>query len=169
VQVTYDCRGRQAGRADRQRQRPAGRIGVGSGFDQDRVEWPYRRYSRLAKGAMRCLWLAPGNNDATTGELARRIVRCRIDAGVPQPHIRTGFKHPDLRAWAKAERPRLIWAILTLVQNCLALGRPAGQITLGSYEGYCRVIGGILCAAGIDGFLSTMQTDQRRADNETAE
>jgi hypothetical protein len=136
-----------------------------------KIEWSDRIIgtSRLAKGAMRCLWLATGNNVATTSELARRIVRCRIDAGVPQPHLRTGFKHSDLRAWAKAERPRLIWAVLTLVQNWLALGRPPGQITLGSYEGYCRVIGGILCAAGIDGFLSTMQADQRHADDETAE
>jgi hypothetical protein len=136
-----------------------------------KIEWSDRIVgtSRLAKEAMRCLWLATGNNVATTGELARRIIRCRIDAGVPQPHLRTGFKHPDLRAWAKAERPRLIWAVLTLVQNWLALGRPAGQVTMGSYEGYCRVIGGILCAAGIGGFLSTVQSDQRHADDETAE
>ena len=42
-------------------------------------------------------------------ELARRVVWCRIDAGVPRPHLRSGFRHGDLRAWAKDNRPRLIW------------------------------------------------------------
>jgi hypothetical protein len=136
-----------------------------------KVEWSDRVVgtSRLAKQPMRCLWLATGNNVAMTPELARRVVRCRIDAGVPRPHLRTGFRHADLRAWAKANRPRLIWAALTLVQHWLALGRLDGGVTLGSYESYCRVIGGILSAAGIGGFLATAGADQRHADDETAE
>ena len=32
------------------------------------------------------------------------------------PASSNGFRHPDLRAWAKAQRPRLIWAALTLVR-----------------------------------------------------
>jgi hypothetical protein len=136
-----------------------------------KVEWSDRVVgtSRLAKAGMRCLWLATGNNVAMTTELARRVVRCRIDAGVPRPHLRAGFRHGDLRGWATDNRPRLIWAALTLVQNWLARGRPDGPVTLGSYEGYARVVGGILLAAGIDGFLANVGDDQRHADDETAE
>jgi putative DNA primase/helicase len=136
-----------------------------------KVEWSDRIVgtSRLAKGAMRCLWLATGNNIVVTTELARRIVRSRIDPGMRQPHLRNEFRHPDLRAWAKANRSRLIWAILTLVQNWLAQGRPDGQVTLGSYESYCRIVGGILQAAHIDGFLANVQFDLQHADEETME
>jgi hypothetical protein len=136
-----------------------------------KVEWSDRVVgtSRLAKAGMRCLWLATGNNVAMTSELARRVVRCRIDAGVPRPHLRSGFRHADLRTWAKDNRPRLIWAAMTLVQNWIAQGRPDGPVALGSYEGYARVVGGILLAAGIDGFLANVGDDQRHADDETAE
>jgi hypothetical protein len=136
-----------------------------------KVEWSDRVVgtSRLAKAGMRCLWLATGNNVAMTTELARRVVRCRIDAGVPRPHLRAGFRHRDLRGWARDNRPRLIWAALTMVQNWLAQGRPDGAVTLGSYEGYARVVGGILLAAGIEGFLANIGDDQRHADDETAE
>jgi putative DNA primase/helicase len=136
-----------------------------------KVEWSDRVVgtSRLAKAGMRCLWLATGNNVAMTTELARRVVRCRIDAGVPRPHLRSGFRHGDLRGWAKDNRPQLIWAALTLVQNWLAQGRPPGPVTLGSYEGYARVVGGILMAAAIDGFLANVGDDQRHADDEAAE
>jgi hypothetical protein len=125
--------------------------------------------SRLAKGAMRCLWLATGNNVTMTAELARRVVRCRIDAGVPQPQLRRGFRHTNVRAWAKCNRPLLIWAILTLVQNWISRGKPEGQIVLGSYESYCLIIGGILQAAGIAGFLANIQADQRHSDDESVE
>ena len=136
-----------------------------------KIEWSDRVVgtSHLAKGTMRCLWLATGNNVTMTPEMARRVVRSRIDAGVPRPHLRSGFRHSDLRAWAKTERSRLIWAALTLVQHWLAQGRPNGPVTLGSYESYCQIIGGILMAAGIEGFLANVGMDQRHADDETAE
>jgi putative DNA primase/helicase len=135
------------------------------------VEWRDRIVgtSRLAKGSVRCLWLATGNNVMMTPELARRVVRCRIDAGVPQPHLRGGFTHPDLRAWAKANRAPLIWAALTLVRHWVAQGRPDGSTLLGSYESYCRIVGGILCAADIGEFLGDLSAEQHRCDDETTE
>lgn len=89
--------------------------------------------------------------------------------GVQRPYLRGGFRHPDLRVWAKGERHRLIWAALTLVLHWVARGRPVGTRLLGSYEGYCRVIGGILQAGGIDGFLADLRAEQDRCDDETAE
>jgi putative DNA primase/helicase len=136
-----------------------------------KVEWADRIVgtSRLARGAMKAVWIGTGNNIAMSAELSRRVVRCRIDAGVPQPHLRSGFRHPDLRNWAKAQRPRLLWAILTLVRNWLSSGMPEGPITLGSYESYCRMVGGILHAAGIEGFLANLHTEQGHGDDESVE
>ena len=136
-----------------------------------KVEWSDRILgtSKQTKTTMRWLWLATGNNVTMSSEMARRVVRSRIDPGMPRPYLRTGFRHADLRAWAKANRPSLIWAILTLVRHWIAQGRPDGQIVLGSYESYCRVIGGILQTAGITGFLANLQADCGHADDETIE
>jgi hypothetical protein len=48
-----------------------------------KVEWADRVVgtSRLSKGILRPLWLATGNNVTMSPELARRVVRCRLDAG----------------------------------------------------------------------------------------
>lgn len=125
--------------------------------------------SKMVSREIHAVWLATANNISMTAELARRIVRSRIDPGIQQPHMRTHFRHPDLRAWAKVNRPQLIRAILVLVRHWLAESRPSGGVILGSYESYCRIIGGILGAAGIDGFLGNIQSDQRHADDETVE
>ena len=103
------------------------------------------------------------------GELARRVVRCRLDAGVQRPFLRAGFRHADLRGWAKANRPALIHAVLTLVRHWVASGRAPGTVVLGSYEEYSRVVGGILHAAGIVDFLHDLQAEQRHADDGAAE
>jgi hypothetical protein len=119
------------------------------------AEWSDRIVgtSRRAKVAMRCVWLATGNNVVMSSELARRVVRCRIDSGVERPHLRGGFRHAHLRAWVKAHRAQLIWAVLVMVRNWIAHGNPGGEAILGSFEAYCCTMGGILDAAGIEGFL----------------
>jgi putative DNA primase/helicase len=136
-----------------------------------KIDWADRILgtSRLARGTINCLWLATGNNLTMTVELARRVVRCRLDGGLMRPFLRCGFTHPDLRMWAKANRHELIWAVLTLVQHWIAQGQPQGSKILGSYENYCRIVGGILQAAGIDGFLDEVQCDQNRGDETTIE
>jgi hypothetical protein len=42
---------------------------------------------------------------------------------------------------------------LTFVQKWLAVGRPQSDVILGGYEEWVKVVGGILKAVGIDGFL----------------
>lgn len=136
-----------------------------------KVEWSDRIVgtSRMAKGSLRCLWLATGNNVTMSTELARRVVRCRLDAGLQRPFMRGGFTHSDLRGWAKANRHELIWAVLVLVRHWIAQGRPLGNRVLGSYEGYCSLLGGILQSAGIDGFLADLDTERNAVDEETIE
>jgi hypothetical protein len=136
-----------------------------------KIQWSDRIVgtSRQANVTFQPLWLATGNNVTVTPELARRVVRCRIDAGTANPHLRVGFRHANLLAWAKENRESLIHAILVLVRNWLAHGRPEGPIVLGSYESYCRIIGGILAAAGIDGFLADVQSDHLFLDDSSTE
>ncbi|MSP14311.1 MAG: bifunctional DNA primase/polymerase [Chloroflexi bacterium] len=122
--------------------------------------------SENAQIQVRCAWIATANNPAMSGELARRSIRIRLDPKRDKPWERTGFTHEDLRGWVIANRDDLVWACLVLVQNWIAQGRPPGKHTLGSYESWARVIGGILEAAGVSGFLENMGTFYESADLE---
>ena len=51
----------------------------------------------------------------------------------------------------------------------LAAGRPQGTVTLGMYESWAGVVGGILETAGIEGFLGNLETIYEDADVESDE
>jgi hypothetical protein len=125
--------------------------------------------SEIEAVPVRCSWSATGNNPRLSLEMARRTVRIRLDARTEEPWRRTGFRHADIRAWAQAHRGRLIAAALTLGQAWLDAGRPAGTQTLGMFEAWVHVMGGVLGAAGIDGFLGNLDEFYQDADLEGAE
>jgi putative DNA primase/helicase len=117
---------------------------------------------------VRTIWMATGNNPALFREIARRTVRCRMDAGVDHPESRSGFLHalPD---WAHAHRADLVSACLTLVQNWIAAGRPPWTGTpLGSLESWCRTMGGNFEAARLPGFLENLEDFRESSDEESA-
>ena len=116
-----------------------------------------------------CSWFATGNKLNVDQELARRSVLTRLDAGVEKPHKRTGFRHTPLHAWTGESRGRLMGAVLTFVQAWAAAGRPPGSGTLGSYEEWIRVVGGILDVAGVPGFLANADAFYERADEHEVE
>ena len=107
----------------------------------------------MARFPVRCLWLATGNNPSLSTEITRRVVRIRLDAQMARPEERADFRHPDLTGWVRHEHGRLVWALLTLVQAWIAAGRPQSSVTLGSFESWASVIGGILAVAEIPDFL----------------
>jgi len=117
----------------------------------------------------RATWLVTANNPALSCELARRCVRVRIDSGKEVPWLRTGFKHPAIRTWARDNRGDLVWACLTLIQAWVAKGKPPGSQTLGSFEQWSEVMGGILETADIPGFLEDAIAFYESADTEGAE
>jgi hypothetical protein len=100
------------------------------------------------------VWLGSGNNVKLSRELIRRTICTRLDSHSDCPWERTGFRHPDVFGWAKANRGKLIWAALTLCRAWIAAGRPVGKETLGMFEAWVKVIGGILDVAGAPGLLS---------------
>jgi hypothetical protein len=68
--------------------------------------------------------------------------------------------------WVHANRGELVWSLLTLAQAWVAVGKPRGAVTLGSYESWARVIGGILDVAGIQGFLGNVKEFQAEANED---
>lgn len=117
----------------------------------------------------RTCWLLTANNAAMTLEIARRSVRVRIEPAQERPWERQGFKHWPLKPWVAQHRGEIVHALLTLVQGWVAQGRPAGSRTLGSFEAWAAVIGGILEAAAIPGLLENSADLYEAADLEGQE
>jgi hypothetical protein len=121
--------------------------------------------SRRFRGKVLTTWCVAGNALRFTREQQRRAIMIRIDANVPRPWERTGFAH-QLPGWALKHRATLIRACVILVRNWIAHGQPAGTRTLGSFESWAHVIGGILESAGIEGFLDNRDEQATATDEE---
>ncbi len=119
---------------------------------------------------VRCVWLATANNPTMSTEMARRVVRIRLDPKMDRPWTRTAerFTHPKLNEWADSHRADLVGAALTLIQAWIAKGRPSGTVPLGSYEQWAAVMGGILDTAGIPNFLGNLAALYEASDLEGA-
>jgi hypothetical protein len=105
------------------------------------------------------------NNAELSRDLTRRSIRIRIDAKSDKPEEGRVFKHPDLLRWVAGNRGRLVHAVLVLIQNWVARGRRA------SFESWSEIIGGILAAAGVGGFLdgaTVMDNSDLKRDEATA-
>ena len=101
-----------------------------------------------------------------SGEITRRTIRSRLDCKVEHPEDRHDFKHPELKEWVRRNRPSLIHAILVLIRYWQIQGCPAPDVTLGSFEAWSRVVGGILKAAEIPGFLGDRAKLREETDAE---
>lgn len=134
-------------------------------------EWRDRLLGGNAETVLpvRAVWVGTGNNTQLSDEITRRTIWIRLDPQVERPWDRVGFKTPDLRRFATEERPALLTAALTLVRAWLAAGRPdwSGR-PLGSFEGWSRVLGGILEVCGVDGFLENRDSLFEKLDPERA-
>ncbi len=115
----------------------------------------------------RATWAASGNNIRLGGDMPRRCYWIRMDAETWRPWQRTGFRHPDLLAWVQEHRGELIAAVLTLARAWYAAGCPDGNSpTMGSFEQWSKVIGGVLAHAGTKGFLQNLEELHNAADDE---
>jgi putative DNA primase/helicase len=132
------------------------------------------RGRRLGKSEMlhvrnEATWMITGNNIDYSNELARRVVPIRLDAGVERPENRKGFRHPNLPQWVREHRSELVSACLSIVQHWVDAGMPKGTKTLGRFEAWAEVMGGILDVAGIPGFLEGRERLYATADRDTNE
>ncbi|MCL4796479.1 MAG: hypothetical protein KJZ84_18085 [Bryobacteraceae bacterium] len=128
----------------------------------------FRTFDQLVL-PVRCAWIATGNNIQLGGDMPRRCYRIRLDAGVSRPFQRTGFRHANLHGWVAEHRGALIAALLTIARYWFIQGKPAPAIIkpLGSFESWCHVVGGMLEAAGVEGFLGNIDEMFREADAES--
>ena len=115
---------------------------ITAGMASDRI----LGHSKIVDLQTRCGWIGTGNNPVMSDEMFRRTVRTRLDAHLEHPEERSGWTHDNLTLWTLAHRGELVAAALTLGRGWVAAGQPepVGLKTLGMFEDYSRVIGGIL-------------------------
>jgi len=118
----------------------------------------------------RATWVATGNNLRLGGDMPRRSYWIRLDAQESRPWKREGFRHPDLKVWAREHRGDLVGALLTLARAWFAAGSPAAAVpTIGGFERWAGIVGGILAHAGVSGFLGNQETMWDEQDEEARE
>ncbi len=111
--------------------------------------------SETSEIAVNAIFGFAGNKLKLSGELARRTVLITLDPKTSKPgkRDRAMFTH-NLSKWVPANRGDLVWACLTLIQNWVAQGKvEQTEEVLASYENWSGIMGGIIGAAGIKGFL----------------
>ena len=114
-------------------------------------------------------WYATGNNVILAADVVRRVLRIRLETLDERPEERSAFRHPDLRAYVRAERPRLLSAALTILRAYCLAGRPAQAVTpWGSFEAWSDLVRSAIVWAGIGDPAAgradyTSQADQEHA------
>lgn len=94
-------------------------------------------------------WVVTGNNTVIDGDMARRVLRCVINAG-PDPELREfDFNPVD---WISEHRSEYLNALGTIIRAWVVKGRKMGTSPgSDSYAKWRRTVDGILDSAGISG------------------
>jgi hypothetical protein len=105
-----------------------------------------------------------GNNLTLSEDLVRRTLPIRLVYNGESIEDRT-YRHPDLYAYALANRPRIVGALQAMVDHWIAAGMPDGTLTMASYGAWARIVGGICEACGVGNPLVGMHLEVARDDD----
>jgi hypothetical protein len=117
--------------------------------------------------ANKATWVLTGNNAELSLDMARRCLRIRLDQGVERPYEQDvkKFQHPDIERYTLDNRSKLVSAAVAMVRAWQA-SPVEGIKTLGSFESWSDVVGGILQRAGYPGWLENRDVLFRLADRQ---
>lgn len=111
----------------------------------------------------RAIWFATGNNIRVGNDMARRCIKCRLDAKSERPHKRDpkSFKiQGKIENWTMEHRVEIVVSALILMRYWYVQGSPEPNCTpLANFEEWRLIIGGILQAAGIPDFLKNLDEE----------
>lgn len=101
-------------------------------------------------------WVFAANTLTMSDELLRRCILIDLDRKAVDPSKYVpegGWRHKDVREWTREHRTELVHACLTIIQYWVTQGMQRSDDTLASFENWAGVMGGILTAAGVGGFM----------------
>ena len=124
--------------------------------------------SEMVKVPVDAVFIGTANQPRLSSEMARRVIRISLNSGLDRPQDRDQetFTHPNLREWVSKNRFDILWAFLVLIQNWISKGCPMFHKTLGSFEEWSKIVGGILEVNGIHGFLGNLKESFEDFDDE---
>ena len=86
-------------------------------------------------------WSATGNNVVLHADTSRRVAHIRLDSRLENPEEREGFRYPNLKAYVREHRPKLLADVLTILAAFCRAGRPQQKLpTWGSFEGWSNLV-----------------------------
>lgn len=121
--------------------------------------------SRMASIANSLTVVGTGNNVHATGEITKRIVPVLLQPDTESPETRSDYRHADLRGFVEENRPRVLGALLGLVEGWKRAGRPLGSVGFGGFERWASVMGGIMATAGYSEWLGNLPAWRGQADD----
>ena len=121
--------------------------------------WQDRKLGQSLQVKMRndAIWSATANAPTMSPEISRRICPISLAPDVEDPQTRSVFKHADLLMWCKMHRPKLLKALLTMVNFWREAGAPDGSYKLGSFEYWSQATSGILDVCEVPGFMGNVE------------
>ncbi len=94
--------------------------------------------------------IATGNNIAIGGDLARRVLPCRLHSDDENPEQRDGFRIRNLKAYVREHRGALLGHALTILRAYFVAGRPTQQIPIfSSFEAWSDLVRGAIVWLGL--------------------
>src|SRR5690606_37162622 len=122
-------------------------------------------------------WWASGNNIAVRDDMRTRHYPVRIDPQQPNPEERTGFRSEEVTGrgvylgdWLLGEGGqeangwKVLYALLVLVADWVAAGRPEAEVTNRSFTAWARQVGGFLAHHDI-GAMGLPDDDEAEDEN----
>ncbi len=112
-------------------------------------------------------WYATGNNVTLAGDISRRIVHSKLTSTVENPDERDDFHHPDIKAFCRENRGKLLAAALAIPAAYLQAGSPKQSIPrFGSFEGWSDLVRSAIVWAGLPDPAANRMTIRRESDAE---
>jgi putative DNA primase/helicase len=123
--------------------------------------------TRMVTATLRPVWAFTGNNVQLRGDLGRRVVPIDLDPKCEHPEDRTFPDRPDLLAYVREHRPRLVVAALTVLRAFEVAGRPShGLSAKGSFEAWDALVRAAIIWAGGADPLGGVQRIRDQADDD---
>lgn len=109
------------------------------------------------------------NNPRATGELVKRTVPIVLAPKNDHPELRDDFVHPDALGYAAQQRPKVIAALLGMVENWRSAGKPVSPLRMGGFERWAATVVSILRFNGAREVMENYRAWCKAANDEGAD
>lgn len=127
-------------------------------------------------GQVAVAWIAvlffSGNNMVMSDDIAQRLLVSRLESPREDPRSRPSntFRHSDLLGWIKANRARLVRAVLVILR-CYVAARNAGAdvpiLSRGNFESWASIVASAIVWAGGPNVIAAFPEAGRGGDEES--